>query len=164
MSFVESWCSPDELQILVPLINQNQAEKIPGLEDLTKVYLDRVLDYMITQVINIPLHLFVSVSVVRKFHLFSFLGRLVKLNGSTRACARKDSNVFSTCSRNIICITCFPCGRHEQIFMPSTQVELCLAFFGALKISLLKKPSLWERGGGGQYSILSIWYNFRIYK
>jgi hypothetical protein len=44
------WCSPDELQILVPLINQSQTEKIPGLEDLTKVYLDRVLDYMITQV------------------------------------------------------------------------------------------------------------------
>ena len=44
------WCSPDELQILVPLINSSQAEKIPGLEDLTKVYLDRVLDYMITQV------------------------------------------------------------------------------------------------------------------
>lgn len=45
-----SWCSPDELQILVPLINQSQAEKVTGLEDLTKVYLDRVLDYMITQV------------------------------------------------------------------------------------------------------------------
>ena len=44
------WCSPDELQILVPLINQSQAEKVTGLEDLTKVYLDRVLDYMITQV------------------------------------------------------------------------------------------------------------------
>ena len=44
------WCSPDELQILVPLINQSQAEKITGLDDLTKVYLDRVLDYMITQV------------------------------------------------------------------------------------------------------------------
>ncbi|XP_028395941.1 ral GTPase-activating protein subunit alpha-2-like isoform X2 [Dendronephthya gigantea] len=48
-----SWCSPDELQILVPLINQSQAEKIPGLEDLTKVYLDRVLDYMITQICKI---------------------------------------------------------------------------------------------------------------
>ncbi|CAB3994423.1 ral GTPase-activating subunit alpha-2 isoform X2, partial [Paramuricea clavata] len=44
------WCSPDELQILVPLINQSQTEKMPGLEDLTKVYLDRVLDYMITQI------------------------------------------------------------------------------------------------------------------
>lgn len=40
----------DELQVLVPLSNQNQTEKVPGLEDLTKAYLDRVLDYMITQV------------------------------------------------------------------------------------------------------------------
>ena len=47
------WCSPDELQILVPLVNQSQTEKNPGLEDLTKVYLDRVLDYMITQISKI---------------------------------------------------------------------------------------------------------------
>ena len=45
-----TWCTQDELQVLVPLINQNQTEKAPGLEDLTKVYLDRILDYMITQV------------------------------------------------------------------------------------------------------------------
>ena len=45
-----NWCTRDELQVLVPLINQNQTEKIPGLEDLTKVYINRVLDYMITQV------------------------------------------------------------------------------------------------------------------
>jgi hypothetical protein len=50
VSATNGWCTPEELQILVPLINQSQAEKIPGLEDLTKVYLDRVLDYMITQV------------------------------------------------------------------------------------------------------------------
>lgn len=48
-----NWCTPDELQVLVPLINQNQTEKVPGLEDLTKVYLDRVLDYMITQIAKI---------------------------------------------------------------------------------------------------------------
>ena len=42
----------DELQVLVPLINQNQTDKAPGLEDLTKVYLDRILDYMITQVLQ----------------------------------------------------------------------------------------------------------------
>ena len=40
----------DELQVLVPLLNQGQVEKTTGLEDLTKVYLDKVLDYMITQV------------------------------------------------------------------------------------------------------------------
>ena len=45
-----NWCTRDELQVLVPLINQNQTEKSPGLEDLTKVYINRVLDYMITQV------------------------------------------------------------------------------------------------------------------
>ncbi|XP_046849853.1 ral GTPase-activating protein subunit alpha-1-like isoform X3 [Xenia sp. Carnegie-2017] len=45
-----NWCVLDELQVLVPLLNQGQVEKTTGLEDLTKVYLDKVLDYMITQI------------------------------------------------------------------------------------------------------------------
>ena len=52
----------------------------------------------------------------------SCLFRLVKLNGWTKVCERKDSNVFLTCSRNITYITCFPCGLHELICMPLTQV------------------------------------------
>jgi hypothetical protein len=57
------------------------------------------------------------------FDIYTFyLFRLVKLNGWTKVCERKDSNVFLTCSRNITYITCFPCGLHELICMPLTQV------------------------------------------
>ena len=78
VSGTNSWCSPDELQILVPLINQSQAEKVTGLEDLTKVYLDRVLDYMITQVCMERLektNLFISDFVIVVRNIFSLYMR-----------------------------------------------------------------------------------------